>query len=143
MDKDYTIPDIETIFHNLHGASNFGKISLSDAEYQIEIDEEAKDICKINTSQGLFKMSRLPLGLKSSSSIFQNCIEFTLKVIKGVVTFQDNVLVYGNTKEQFDKRMLATRADYVRKILLLMRKNLTQKQSIALAFWDTTFRRRE
>ena len=52
MDEDYPIPDMETIFHNLHGASYFGKIDLSDAYYQIELDEEAKDICTISTSQG-------------------------------------------------------------------------------------------
>ena len=107
MDEDYPIPDIETIFHNLHGASYFGKIDLSDAYYQIELDKDAKEICTINISQGLFKMCRLPQGLRNSSSIFQNCIESTLKVIKGVVIFQDDVLVYGTTKDQYEKRMLA------------------------------------
>ena len=33
MDEDYPIPDMEMIFHNLHGASYFGKIDLSDAYY--------------------------------------------------------------------------------------------------------------
>ena len=28
MDEDYPIPDMETIVHNLHGASNFGQIDL-------------------------------------------------------------------------------------------------------------------
>ena len=110
MDEDYPIPDMETIFHNPRGASYFGKIDLSDAYNQIEIDGEAKDICTISTSPGLFKMCRLPQGLKNSSSIFQNCIESTLKGIKGVVIFQDDVLVHGTTKEQFDKRMLAVKS---------------------------------
>ena len=110
MDEDYPISDMETIFHNLHGVSYFGKIDLSAAYYQIELDEEAKDIYTINTSQGLFKMCRLPQGLKNSFSIFQICIESTLKGIKGDVIFQDDVLVYGNTKEQFDKRILAVKS---------------------------------
>ena len=75
MDEDYPIPDMETIFHNLHGASYFGRIDLSDAYYQIELNEDAKEICTINTSQGLFKIGRLPQDLKNSSSIVQNCIE--------------------------------------------------------------------
>ena len=108
-DMDYPIPNMETIFHNLHGASYFGKIDLSNAYYQSELDEEAKDICTINTYQGLFKMCRPPQGLTNSSSIFQNCIKSALKGIKGVVIFQDDVLVYGTTKEQFDKRMLAVK----------------------------------
>ena len=106
MDEDYPIPDMETIFHNPHGASYSVKIDLSDAYYQFELDEGAKDISTINTSRGLFKMCQLPQWLKNSSSIFQNCIESTQKGIKGVLIFQDDLLVYGATKEQFDKRML-------------------------------------
>ena len=54
-------------------------------------------------------MCRLPHGLKNSSSIFQNCIESKVRVIKDVVIFQHNVLVYGTTKEQFDKKMLVVK----------------------------------
>ena len=34
MDEYYPLPDLETIFHKLHGASYFGKIDLSDAYYK-------------------------------------------------------------------------------------------------------------
>ena len=55
-------------------------------------------------------MCQLPQVLKYSSSIFQNCMESTLKGIKSVLDFQDNVLVYGTSKEQFHKRMLAAKS---------------------------------
>ena len=42
--------------------------------------------------------------------LFQNCIESTLKGINWVVIFQDDVLVYGTTKDQYEKRMLAVRS---------------------------------
>ena len=134
MDEDYPIPDMETIFQNLHGASYLGKIDLSDAYYQIELDEEAKDICTINTSQGLFKMCRLPQGLKNSSSIFQICIESTLKVIKGVVIFQNDVLVYGTTKEQFDKRMLAVKSRLREKSFTINEKKSNSKPVDSVSF---------
>ena len=51
MNEDYPKPGMETSIRHLHRASYFGKIDLSDAYYQIELEEEAKDICKINTSQ--------------------------------------------------------------------------------------------
>ena len=54
-------------------------------------------------------MCRLPQG-KNSSSIFQNCIESNLKGIKGVVIFHDDVLVYGTTKDQYEKRILAVKS---------------------------------
>ena len=112
MDEDYPKPDMGTIFHNLHGASYFSKIDLSHSYFQIKPDEEAKDICTINRSQGLFKICRLTHGLQNSSSIFHTCMEPILKRIKvivSVLTFQDDVLVHGNSEEQFDKRMLAVK----------------------------------
>ena len=60
MDDDYPIPEVNTIFHSPHGASYFGKIEISDAYYQIEMDEDAKEKNTINTTQGLFKICGLP-----------------------------------------------------------------------------------
>ena len=142
MDEDYPIPDMETILHNLHGASYFGKIDLSDAYYQIELDEEANDICTINTSQGLFKMCRIPQGLKNSSSTFQNCIESTLKGIKSVVMFQDDVLVYGTTKEQFDKKKVAVKCRIREKNFTINEKKSNSKPVDRVSFWDTPFQKK-
>ena len=44
MDKDKPIQDMDAIFQNLLGSSNFGKIDLPDNWYQIELDKEAKDM---------------------------------------------------------------------------------------------------
>ena len=123
------------IYRNLHGASYVSKIYLSDAYYKIEHDEEAKDICKINTSQGLFKMCRLPQGLKNSSSFFQNCIDSTLKGIKSVVIFQDDVLEYGTTKEQFDRRKLAVKSRLCEKIFFtIIEKKSNSKLVDSISF---------
>ena len=136
MDEDYPIPDMETISHNLHGASYFGNIDLSDAYCQIELDEDEKEICTINTSQGLFKMCRLPQGLKNSLSIFQNCIESTLKRIKGVVIFQDDVLVYETTKDQYEKRMLAVNSRLREKNFFINEKKSNSKPVSSVSFLD-------
>ena len=134
IDQDYTIADMETIFHNLHGASYFGKTHFSDANHQIELDEEAKDMCTINTSQGLFKFCRLPQRLKNLSSTFQDCIKSTLKGIKGVVIFQDDVLVFGTTNEQFDKRMLAVKSPLREKNFTINEKNSNSKPVDSVSF---------
>ena len=124
MDEDYPIPDKETIFDNLNGASYFGKIDSSDVYYQVELEEDAKEVCTINTSQRLFKMCRLPGGLKNSSSIFQNCTESTPKKTKYVAKIQDYVLVYGTTKP-YEKQLLAV-------IGRLLEKNFIINEKIQL-----------
>ena len=72
-------------------------------------------------------MCRLPQGLKNCSSIFQNCIESILKAIKGVVIFQDDVLLYGTTKEKFDKRMLAVKSRLREKNFTINEKKYNSK----------------
>ena len=134
MDEDYPIPYMQTIFYNLHWASYFGKIDLSDAYYQIELDEDAKEICTINSLQGLFKLCRLPQGLKNSSSIFQNCIESTLKGVKGVVIFQNDVLVYGTTMDRYEKRMLAVKRRLREKIFIINEKKYNSKPISTVSF---------
>ena len=134
MDQDYAIPDMETIFHNLHGASHFIKIDLSDAYCQIKLDKDAKETCTINTSQGLFKMCKLPQGLNNSSSIFQNRIEPTLKGIKGVVIFQNDVLVDGTTKDQYEERRLAVDSRLFEKKFTINEKKSNSKTVSSVSF---------
>ena len=62
MDEDYPIPDMETIISM--GPLTLEKLTCQ-IYYQIELDEDAKEICTINTLQGLSKRSRLPQGLKN------------------------------------------------------------------------------
>ena len=81
-------------------------------------------ICTINTPQKLFKMCQLTQGLKNPSSIFQNCIESTLKGIKGALIFQDDVLVYKTTNEQFYKRMLALKSPLLEKNFTINKKKI-------------------
>ena len=79
-------------------------------------------------------MCRLPQSLKNSSSTFQNCIESTLKGIKGVVIFQDDVLVYGTTKDQYEKRMLAVKSRLREKKFTINEKKSNSKPVSSVSF---------
>ena len=80
-------------------------------------------------------MCRLPQGLKKSSSIFQNCIESTLKGIKGFVIFQDDVLLYGTIKEPFEKRMLAVKSRLREKNFTTNEKKCNSKPVNSISFF--------
>ncbi len=60
----YPLPCIETIFANLDGSKFYAKLDLREAYWQIPIDRSSQELCTINTSCGLFRMLRLPKGLK-------------------------------------------------------------------------------
>ena len=136
MDGDYPIPDMKTIFQNSHEA-----LYLTSEMLTIKLNfTKRQKIHAQSTHLRDLKQCRLSRGSKNSSSIFQNCIKSPLKGIKGVVIFQDDVLELTSSSST---GKCQSRVDYVRKVLLLMRKSLTENHSIALVFWDTPFQRKE
>ena len=64
---------------------------------------------------------------KTLLSIFRNCIESTLKGIKGAVIFQNDVLVYGTTQQLFDKEMLEVKSWLREKDLIFSEKKSNTK----------------
>ena len=61
---------------------------------------ESKNFVVVNTSRGLFRYTRLPLGISSAPGIFQRVIEGLLQGVKGVVVYLDNILIAGVSEEE-------------------------------------------
>jgi len=96
---------METIFAGMSDAKVFAKIDLKEAYWQIPLDAKSREICTINTSKGLFQMTRLPKGMKNSSAIFQRVMESILKDIPNVIIYQDDILIYAPNSDILAKRV--------------------------------------
>ena len=72
---DYPLPTADYIFAKLANARYFASIYLKDAYWQIEMDDQSQKLCAINTSKGLYKITRLQMGLRNLAAIFQDVIE--------------------------------------------------------------------
>ena len=79
---------------------------MTNAFLQIPLNDESKEITTINTIWGLFHYNFLPFGLNISPGIFQQTMDAIIKDLKGVKSYQDDLLVYGRTKEEHDQRLL-------------------------------------
>ena len=76
-------------------------------------------------------MCRLHQGLKNCSSIFAICIWSTVKGITGLVIFQDDVLIYELTNEEYQKRILAVKSRLREKIFTINEKYpINQSQAL-------------
>ena len=105
QNDSYPMPAMETIFAGLSDAKHFAKIDLKEAYWQIPLDAKSREICTINTSKGLFHMTRLPKGMKNSSAIFQRVIESILKDVQGVIIYQDDILIHASSSDSLARRV--------------------------------------
>jgi hypothetical protein len=115
--ESYPIPNIETVFSSVKNSKYFAKLDLSSAYWQIELDDEAKKLSVINTTNGLYTVNRLQMGMKNSAAIFQRCIEQCLAGTNGKVVYQDDVLAHAETIASLRKRKTAIRNKLTKKVL--------------------------
>ena len=65
VDK-YPLQLIEDIFALLGGSTMFSKVDLRHAYLQMELEEQAKELCTVSTHKGLYRYNRLPFGVSSA-----------------------------------------------------------------------------
>ena len=78
-------------------------IDLSSAYNQIPLIEESKDITAFITPDGLYRFTRVPYRLASASSLFQRMMHVIFKDVKGVLYFQDDILIYATSQIEHDR----------------------------------------
>lgn len=104
----FAMPTLEGILAELHGAKWFSTIDLSNAFFHIELDHESRHLTNFCTEFGMFRFVRLPFGLCNAPDIFQETLQRKiLGGCKGVKNYQDDVLVFGSTKEEHDENLAA------------------------------------
>ena len=70
QDYHYPFTSPEEVFNKLNGGKVFSKIDLSEAYFQIPVEENSSKLYCISTHRGLYKFDRLVFGIKVTPSIF-------------------------------------------------------------------------
>ncbi|CAI2734885.1 unnamed protein product [Schistosoma spindalis] len=84
----------------LNDGKFFAKLDLADAYLQVKVAEDSREFLTINTHRGLFQYDRLPFGLKTGPSIFQQLMDTILSGIPGVATYLDDILIVATSLGQ-------------------------------------------
>ena len=74
---------------------------MSQAYLQLPLEEDSWEFVTISTHKGLFQFNRLPFGVSAAPSIFQRCMESLLQGYNGVSVYLDDILITGNTPEEY------------------------------------------
>ena len=67
----HTIPTLDSLLEKLQGGKFSSKIDLADAYLQIELDDESKKLCVINTPFALYQYNCICFGIASSPAQFK------------------------------------------------------------------------
>ena len=70
-----------------------------------QLDEESSKLLCFNSPFGRYKFNRLPFGVSNASEIFQLDIAEIIECIEGTANAQDDIIVWGDTKEVHNQRL--------------------------------------
>lgn len=104
----YALPNIEETFAALTGSKWFSVMDLKSGYYQVEMDKEDKHKTAFVTPMGFWKFNRMPQGVTNAPSTFQRVMEKCMGslVHKEVLVFLDNLIVFADTLEEHECRLM-------------------------------------
>lgn len=104
----YALPNLEEAFSALTGSKWFSVLDLKSGYYQIEVDEADKHKTAFVCPMGFFEFNRMPQGITNAPSTFQRLMEKCMGDIhlKEVLVYLDDLIVYSETLEQHETRLL-------------------------------------
>ncbi|KAK6743719.1 hypothetical protein RB195_010799 [Necator americanus] len=96
----HPLPTAEDVFTKLNGGQLFTQIDFAEAYLEVEVEEESKEMLRINTHRGLYRYNRLPFGVKSAPGVFQQIMDSIICGLEGVAAYLDDVIVTGRTQQE-------------------------------------------
>ena len=101
----HQLPSVDYTLAQMAGARYFSKIDANSGFHQIKLSEDSAYLTTFITPFGRFCFKRLPFGISSGPEIFQREISKILDGLMGVVCMMDDIVVFGSTREEHDKRL--------------------------------------
>ena len=101
----HPMPTIDDVLHEMTGAAVFSKLDLTQSFHQIELDEKSRFITTFATHRGLYRYRRLMFGISCAPEIHQRVIQQVLADCEGTRNIADDIVVFGSTVEEHDRRL--------------------------------------
>ena len=77
----------------MNGGKVFSKIDLLEAYLQVKVEEEYTKYLTIHIHRGLYRLRRLPFGLKVAPSLFQQIMDMMLSGLEYAMAYLDDILI--------------------------------------------------
>ena len=101
----FPIPTLDEVVQGMHGAKVFSKLDLKEGYHQLELEEHSREITNFSTHKGLFRYKRLIFGMNTAFEVFQRTLQHSLSNCEGQNNISDDIIVYGCTQEEHDRKL--------------------------------------
>eukprot|EP00795_Rhopilema_esculentum_P017626 gene17626-9267_t len=105
--EHFTIPTFQEIIAKLRKLCFFTIIDQSSAFWQIELEEDCRDVTTFQTNSGRYRFKRMPFGILSASEVLQKKAFQILGDTNNMHIVADEMLIVGDTEKEHDECLLA------------------------------------
>ncbi|CAC5360352.1 unnamed protein product [Mytilus coruscus] len=103
--EHYPMKTVEEVVANIPNAKVFSKIDATSGFWHLKLDEDSSKLTCFNTPFGRYRFLRAPFGIKSIPEIFQRVMTEIMENIEGAEVIVDDILIWGSTIQEHDKRL--------------------------------------
>ena len=98
--NSYPLPNIQDILATLHGSSVFSTIDAAKGFYQLKVKDSDRHKLAFTCQFGLYQFLKMPFGISTAPSIFQELMAKILAGSKHAKAFIDDVLIFSKTPDE-------------------------------------------
>ena len=107
IQKEYhKFPTAKEIITQISGAQFFSQLVASSGSWQIQVDDSSSNLLAFRTPFAMYKFRRIPNGIHTASNIFEAEVSKLTTNMEGVANLQDDIIVWGRTKENHDENLI-------------------------------------
>ena len=117
--ETYPLPRVDEALASLAGARYFSKMDANSGFWQVKLDALSRELTTFITPVGRYCFNRMPFGVSSAPENFQRQMSKILESCEGVLCHMDDVLVFGSSEEEHDRRLRAVLEKMVKSGLTL------------------------
>jgi len=103
----HPLPKVDDTLAQLSGAKVFSKLDANSGFWQIPLAKTSRHLTTFITPFGRFCFNKMPFGISSAPEHFQRRMNEIFSGLPGVLCLIDDVLVFGNSREQHNLHLEA------------------------------------